>query len=76
MTVEELIELLQKQDPKATAVVSGYEGGFKDIKFVEDLELVPNFYNESWMGPYEDFEVVKSLYNKTPDTTVMGVVLN
>lgn len=75
MTVEELIEVLQQHDPKATTVVSGYEGGFKDVKFVETLELVPDFYNQHWMGPYENFEVVKSLYKKPAISVVSGVVL-
>jgi hypothetical protein len=75
MTVEELIKVLQQHDPKAEAVVSGYEGGYKEVKFVETLELVPDFYNQHWMGPYENLDTVKYLYNKTPDTTVSGVVL-
>lgn len=75
MTVEELIKVLQQQDPKATAVVSGYEGGYKEIKVLETLNLVPDFYNERWMGPYENLDTVKYLYNRTPLTTVTGVVL-
>ena len=75
MTVEELIKILQQQDPKAEAVVRGYEGGFKDITAVKDLTLVPHFYNDSWMGPYEGLDIVKYLYTETSDTTVLGVVL-
>lgn len=75
MTVEELIELLQKQDPKAKAVVSGYEGGYKEVKALETLKLVPDFYNQHWMGPYENLDTVKYLYKKPPDSTVSGVVL-
>ena len=75
MTVEELIKVLQQHDPKAKAVVCGYEGGFKDINFVEDVTLVPDFYNQHWMGPYENLETVRNWYSKTPDTTVAGVVL-
>ena len=75
MTVEELIEVLQQHDPKAKAVVSGYEGGYKDVKALETLELVPDFYNERWMGPYENLDTVKYLYKKPPISVVNGVVL-
>lgn len=76
MTVEELIQVLQQQDPKAEAVVSGYEGGYKEVKLVEAVTLVPHFYNQHWMGPHETFETVKNWFSKTPDTTITGVVLS
>ena len=63
MTVEELIEILQTYPPDMKLALRGYEGGFEDVSFIDEMVLVLE-YNQhpSYMGRHEDFDYVDVLY--------------
>jgi len=53
MKVKDLIEALLELDPEKMVVVSGYEGGYKEISGIEKISLVLNKYDEWYYGPHE-----------------------
>lgn len=54
MTVAEMIEALQQIENKNTPVViSGYEGGFKDITDISPLDIVLNVNTAWYYGPHD-----------------------
>lgn len=68
MNIEQLIEELQKYDPKLPAILAGYEGGYLDIDTVVTQKIALNV-NEAWYyGPHElvdDYSVKDNLDNYT-----------
>jgi len=70
MTVQQLIDQLQKLDPNLRVFTKGYEGGYDDANLrqgIYDFNL--NHYREWYMGPHE----IISDEDKTG--TVKGIVL-
>lgn len=53
MKVKNLIEELLKLDPEKMVVVSGYEGGYKEITDIENVSLKLNRYDQWYYGPHE-----------------------
>lgn len=56
MKVKDLIEALLELDPEKMVVVSGYEGGFKEILDIEKISLELNRYDEWYYGPHESVD--------------------
>ena len=52
MTVQELIEELEKHDPEKMVVVAGYEGGHNEANSVSEIRLKLNA-NTAWY--YEEY---------------------
>jgi hypothetical protein len=60
MTVQELIEKLQKLDPMLEVYVEGYEGGYDDLYKIEHIEVCRDFYTEEWYyGNHEEFNAIR-----------------
>ena len=56
MTKAELIEMMSEYPNETMVVVSGYEGGKKDVTEVDQIKLKLNV-NDSWYyGPHEEEE--------------------
>ena len=53
MKVKELITLLQTCDQETDVVISGYEGGLKDIKHLHSYLVEINVNDEWYYGPHE-----------------------
>lgn len=53
MTVEELINELKKQDPKAMVIRSGYEGGVEEVTIVDEVIIKLNVNSEWYYGSHE-----------------------
>jgi hypothetical protein len=53
MTVNELIKMLQTYHGDMRVVVSGYEGGYNDIKNIAQIELNLDVNKEWYYGPHE-----------------------
>lgn len=53
MKVRELVELLGYQDQELDLVISGYEGGYRDLQGVNELELALNVNTAWYYGPHE-----------------------
>lgn len=53
MTVQQLIEELQKFDPKLPIISRGYEGGMLDIDSVTPTRIALNVNTAWYYGPHE-----------------------
>ena len=59
MTVKELIEFLQTQDPELRVFTKGYEGGFNDAETnTEIFEVALNYHKEWYYGKHETIKMV------------------
>lgn len=59
MTVKELIEFLQTQDPELRVFTKGYEGGFEDAKANDEIFEVALNHNTDWYyGPHQPITMV------------------
>jgi len=56
MTVQDLIDKLEKLDRNTLILIDGYEGGLTEIKSIDDGEIVLNYNKEPWYGPHEYIE--------------------
>lgn len=54
MKVSELITYLQTLDQDRRIVISGYEGGYNDVKKTYDVLLKLNHNTEWYMGEHDD----------------------
>ncbi len=54
MTAAELIAALQAFDDETRVVMSGYEGGFKDIGGCGEIELALGVNHARYYGPHEE----------------------
>jgi hypothetical protein len=72
MKAHELIEKLKTLDPNANIMVLGYEGGYNDVKTLEEIEVVLNHHEEWYYGKHELAEYVRKKENKE---IVKGIVL-
>jgi hypothetical protein len=61
MKVKELIDRLNKLDPEAMVVRSGYEGGVAEINGVGTCTIALNVHDEWYYGPH-DFIAMESDY--------------
>lgn len=57
MTVKELIEQLQKEDPNKLVLVSGYEGGYDSLQEVRQVRVKHCPSENWWDGEYEDYSL-------------------
>lgn len=55
MTVKELMEILQTQDPNKLVLVSGYEGGYDALQEVRPIKVIHSPSEHWWEGDYEDY---------------------
>jgi len=55
MTVKELIEILQTQDPNKLVLVSGYEQGYDMLQEVRPIKVKHEPTERWWAGEYEDY---------------------
>jgi hypothetical protein len=54
MSIQELIDILQKQPDKSKRVIaSGYEGGFHDLAEPQEIPIKLNDWNIRYYGPHE-----------------------
>lgn len=53
MTVQELIESLQKLDPDLRVFVDGYEHGFSEFEITGPYTFELNVNKDWWSGPHE-----------------------
>ena len=53
MNVKQLIERLSAYDPETMVIVSGYEGGVNEAKYVGDVKIKLNVYTEWYYGKHE-----------------------
>lgn len=56
MKVKELIEALQKENPENMAIVSGYEGGVREIREVSPAKIKLNVNAAWYYGEHEEDE--------------------
>jgi hypothetical protein len=57
MTVQQLIDQLQKLDPNLRVFTKGYEGGYEDIDLPSTVrEFKLNYHTEWYYGPHEIVE--------------------
>ena len=54
MTVQTLIDALQKLDPNRRVVVDGYEGGCDDIEEIYEIRLKLNAHTQSYYGKHKE----------------------
>lgn len=68
ITVEELIDILQNYPPDMKIAISGTEGGFNDITFVDEMVLALD-YNDSRSsrGIHEDFDFAEIMLGEDDD---------
>jgi hypothetical protein len=75
MTVRELIERLQTQDPELRVFTKGYEGGYNDVEFNGKIvEVVPDYNKEWYYGKHQPVDQVHKETLKTCDK-IKGIVL-
>lgn len=55
MTVKELIELLQKEDPDKLILVTGYESGYDPLKEIRQIKVKYEPTEHWWAGEYEEY---------------------
>ena len=70
MTVQQLIDQLQKLDPNLRVFTKGYEGGYEDADFngrIRDFNL--NYYKDWYMGPHEIID------DEDKTGTVKGIII-
>lgn len=76
MTVEKLIEQLQRLNPTLEVYVNGYEGGYDDVDKIEHIEVCKYFYSDEWdYGNHEEFNAVRKGDNPFRYDIVKGIVL-
>jgi hypothetical protein len=75
MTVRELIEYLQTQDPELLVFTKGYEGGFDDIELNSEIyEVALNYHDEWYYGKHESVKFIhKDILPK--HKTAKGILL-
>lgn len=61
MNVRQLIEELQKHNPDDLVVVSGYEGGYREVDVLEKMTIALDV-NSSWY--YGEHEEIISDYDR------------
>ena len=73
MTAKELITKLKKIPENTRIVISGYEGGYHDLKGnLDEIEVVLDYNTEWYYGPHEPVnEYDKERYK---NHTIMNVV--
>ena len=55
MTAKELIEKLQTVDPDLVVLTDGYEGGYREVFFNENVrEFNRDVYTDWYYGPHEE----------------------
>lgn len=57
MTVKDLIERLKDQPDDLRVLVRGYEGGFNDIGFIEQIPIKLNANSAWYYGKHEEVEM-------------------
>ena len=57
MTVQELITLLSRLDPKLRVLRPGYEGGLADIYELRELSVRLNVNKGWYRGPHEEADI-------------------
>jgi len=81
MLVSELIQELQKLDPKLQVIRAGYDGGVTDIEHVllTTIALNANTEEHWWLGPHEviddSYDVDNSYRDFTQLTKVQAVFI-
>lgn len=61
MTVKELIEELQKQDPDKLVLVTAYEEGYNELSKIEQIEVRYETSDKHWVGDYTDYPLDECL---------------
>lgn len=61
MTVKELIEELQKQDPDKLVLVTAYEEGYNELSKVEQVKTFYKPTDKHWVGEYRDYPLDECL---------------
>lgn len=60
MNVEDLIDILSTLPRGMTVMCRGPAGGFKEVEFVDEMQLVLDVNDTSTrMGPHEDYDLVE-----------------
>jgi molybdopterin biosynthesis enzyme len=54
MTVQDLIDQLQKHPPEMRVIIDGYEGGYHDVDGLEETPIRLNVHDEWSCGPHDD----------------------
>jgi len=54
MTVQELIQHLEKLDPNTRVIIRGYEGGYNDITNIADIPIKLNVNTAWYYGVHEE----------------------
>lgn len=75
MKVKQLIAILQTQDPDATVVVAGNEGGYNTVRQTHAFHIVENYYKYRWMGAHESVEVLRDYYKENVRHSVPAVLV-
>lgn len=60
MRVDDLILILSKYPPDTKVALTGTEGGFYDVTYMDEMELILNYNNlHSGRGQHEDKDYVE-----------------
>lgn len=62
MNIKQLKEAIANLPDDTLVMTDGYEGGYRDIESVTEVEMILNVHNESWYGPHE---IVGSYFTKS-----------
>lgn len=76
MKVKELIELLKTQNSESLVVVSGYEGGYAEVRGASPLSVVLDYNKEWYLGSHEAVDDCRGaeVENYYQNGRVVGVV--
>lgn len=75
MTVAELILALQQYDPKLRVIVKGYEGGYDDADYAEQLKIGLDVHTAWYYGKHEDADAWYVKEAKDPEIKIENAVL-
>jgi hypothetical protein len=76
MTVKELIDKLSQLDPNLQIFINGYEGGYKDVKDISNVEEIAlNVHKFEWMGPHELVKNKFYVKDKSKYEILKGIII-
>lgn len=70
MTVNDLIDILSKYPLELKIAITGLEGGFHDVTYIDEMTLVTD-YNDTrnGRGPHEDIDYVEVMLSDQEELT-------
>lgn len=77
MKIKDLIKMLESFDPDLTIYIDGYEGGYNDVKTIDEIKILRdrNLYS-NLIGDHDEFiEGYHDAYPNEENKTDLGIYI-